>query len=71
MVLGVLARNMANDFFVRDAALLFWALAGMLFGYALRRESPFREARADRRRARRHIPGLDPSAGDLDGKRAA
>ena len=39
MVAGVLARNMANDFFVRDGALLFWALAGMLFGYALRQES--------------------------------
>lgn len=36
MVGGVLTRNMANDFFVRDGALLFWALAGMLFGYALR-----------------------------------
>jgi O-antigen ligase len=36
MVAGVFARNMANDFFVRDGALLFWALAGMLFGYALR-----------------------------------
>jgi O-antigen ligase len=39
MVAGVLARNMANDFFVRDGALLFWALAGMLFGYALRHGS--------------------------------
>ncbi len=39
MVAGVLARNMANDFFVRDGALLFWALAGMLFGYALRQGS--------------------------------
>jgi O-antigen ligase len=42
MVSGVLARNMANDFFVRDGALLFWALAGMLFGYALRREATAR-----------------------------
>jgi O-antigen ligase len=39
MVAGVLARNMANDFFVRDGALLFWAFAGMLFGYALRQGS--------------------------------
>jgi O-antigen ligase len=39
MVAGVFARNMANDFFVRDGALLFWALAGMLFGYALRHRS--------------------------------
>jgi O-antigen ligase len=38
MVAGVLTRNMANDFFVRDGALLFWALAGMLLGYALRHE---------------------------------
>jgi O-antigen ligase len=37
MVVGVLARNMTNDFFVRDGSLMFWALAGMLFGYALRR----------------------------------
>lgn len=37
MVLGVFARNMANDFFVRDGALLFWALTGMLLGYALRK----------------------------------
>lgn len=36
MVLGVFARNMANDFFVRDGALLFWAITGMLLGYALR-----------------------------------
>lgn len=38
MVVGVLARNMGNDFFVRDGSLLFWGLAGMLFGYALRQE---------------------------------
>ena len=31
-----------HDFFVRDGALLFWALAGMLFGYALRREATAR-----------------------------
>jgi O-antigen ligase len=36
MVAGVLTRNMTNDFFVRDGAQLFWALAGLLFGYALR-----------------------------------
>jgi Lipid A core - O-antigen ligase and related enzymes len=39
MVAGVFARNMTNDFFVRDGALLFWSLAGMLFGYALRHRS--------------------------------
>jgi len=37
MVAGVFARNMTNDLFVNRGALLFWALAGMLFGYALRR----------------------------------
>lgn len=36
MVTGVFARNMTNDLFVSGGALLFWALAGMLFGYAMR-----------------------------------
>jgi O-antigen ligase len=45
MVAGVLTRNMTNDFFVGDGALLFWALAGMLFGYALRHGSTSREHR--------------------------
>jgi len=35
-VTGVFARNMTNDLFVSGGALLFWALAGMLFGYAMR-----------------------------------
>jgi O-antigen ligase len=39
MVAGVFARNTVNDFFVRDGALLFWALAGMLLGYLLRPEA--------------------------------
>ena len=34
LVLGVFARNMTNDFFQRDQALLFWALTGALAGYA-------------------------------------
>jgi O-antigen ligase len=34
LVAGVVARNLTNDFFQRDLALLFWALAGMLLGYA-------------------------------------
>jgi O-antigen ligase len=34
VVVGLFARNMFNDFFVRDGALLFWALAGALLGYA-------------------------------------
>jgi O-antigen ligase len=55
MVAGVLARNMANDFFVRDGALLFWALAGMLFGYALRHGSTSGEDRSSLRQARRGI----------------
>jgi O-antigen ligase len=38
MVAGVFTRCMADDFFVRDGSLLFWALAGMLFGYALPQE---------------------------------
>lgn len=33
VVLGVFARNMTNDFFQRDQALLFWALNGALAGY--------------------------------------
>jgi O-antigen ligase len=51
MVAGVLARNMTNDFFVRDGALLFWALAGMLFGYALRHGSTSGEDRSNLRQA--------------------
>ncbi|MHB8667468.1 MAG: O-antigen ligase family protein [Burkholderiales bacterium] len=34
LVIGVVARNLTNDFFQRDLALLFWSLAGMLLGYA-------------------------------------
>ncbi|MBE0625163.1 MAG: O-antigen ligase family protein [Burkholderiales bacterium] len=34
LVLAVVVRNLSNDFFVRDLALLFWAIAGMLLGYA-------------------------------------
>jgi len=36
LVLGVFSRNMVNDMFVRDAALLFWALNGMLLGLGRR-----------------------------------
>lgn len=68
MVAGVLARNMANDFFVRDGALLFWALAGVLFGYALRRES----TSPDRRRPERGgIVVVGTSAGERAGTGAA
>lgn len=38
MIAGMFARNMFNDFFVRDGSMLFWAASGALFGYALRRE---------------------------------
>jgi O-antigen ligase len=34
LVVGVVARNLTNDFFQRDLALLFWSTAGMLLGYA-------------------------------------
>jgi O-antigen ligase len=34
LVVGVVARNLSNDFFQRDLALMFWAVAGMLLGYA-------------------------------------
>ena len=42
LVAGVVARNLTNDFFLRDLALLFWAIAGMLLGYAGRaqKETP-------------------------------
>lgn len=34
LVVGVVARNLTNDFFQRDLSLLFWSIAGMLLGYA-------------------------------------
>jgi O-antigen ligase len=34
LVIGVVGRNLSNDFFQRDLALLFWSIAGMLLGYA-------------------------------------
>jgi O-antigen ligase len=34
LVIGVVARNLTNDLFQRDSALLFWSIAGMLLGYA-------------------------------------
>lgn len=38
IVSGVMLRNMTNDLFVRDGALLFWSLHGALLGYLLRCE---------------------------------
>jgi hypothetical protein len=71
MVAGVLARNMTNDFFVRDGALLFWALAGMLFGYALRRPPASGAGEADPRPARRGIVVGGAAAGERGRERAA
>jgi O-antigen ligase len=38
LLVGVVGRNLTNDFFVRDGALLFWALNGALLGVACRRQ---------------------------------
>jgi len=38
LVTGVVVRNQFNDFFVRDMALLYWALSGLLLGFAQRRK---------------------------------
>jgi hypothetical protein len=32
MIAGVFVRNMADDFFIRDHALLFWLLCGAYLG---------------------------------------
>jgi O-antigen ligase len=37
LVSGILLRNQVNDMFVRDEAILFWALNGALLGVGLRR----------------------------------
>lgn len=36
MLAGIVARNMTNDFFMRDMSLLFWSLSGMLLGLGRR-----------------------------------
>ena len=36
LLLGVFLRHMVNDIFVRDHALLFWAINGMLLGIGCR-----------------------------------
>lgn len=38
LVIGVVTRNMTNDFFLRDGALMFWALNGALLGFLSRRD---------------------------------
>ena len=48
MVAGVFTRNLFNDFFIRDGSLLFWGLAGMLLGYALRSASAASSSRPTR-----------------------
>lgn len=47
LIVGVVARNFSNDFFQRDLALLFWAICGMLLGYAQRVEGANSPAQAD------------------------
>ena len=44
LVLGVVTRNLTNDFFVRDGALMFWALNGALLGYLGRSAATMRGA---------------------------
>jgi len=46
LVVGVVARNFTNDFFQRDLALLFWAISGMLLGYAAHAKNNARRAQA-------------------------
>ncbi len=40
MLTGVLAKNMTDMFFVRECALLFWAINGALLGFAVRAACP-------------------------------
>lgn len=37
LVLGVITKNMTDDFFFRESALLFWAIVGIALGYGKRR----------------------------------
>jgi O-antigen ligase len=48
LVMAVVVRNLTNDFFVRDLALLFWAIAGMLLGYATHAEKGAQTAKVPR-----------------------
>ena len=40
LVTGVFARNMVDDFFIRQNAILFWAIVGMLLGLGSPRNEP-------------------------------
>ena len=46
LVTGVLAKNMTDDFFVRDNALLFWALVGMILGLGNRQMAVYNKQKA-------------------------
>jgi len=48
LIVGVVARNLTNDFFQRDLALLFWAVA--VCSWAMRSTHPARRARRMRKR---------------------
>ncbi len=60
LITGVLAKNMTDDFFVRDNALLFWALVGMILGYGERCIN----------RVRKETNGPADKAGFLKGRRS-
>jgi O-antigen ligase len=38
MVVGMFLKNMTDDLFIRQSALLYWALAGMILGACARRQ---------------------------------
>jgi hypothetical protein len=38
MVVGMLGKNMTDDLFIRQSALLYWALTGMILGAHAKRQ---------------------------------
>jgi O-antigen ligase len=40
MLIGMFAKNLTDDLFIRQSALLYWAIAGMVLGASARRRSP-------------------------------